>query len=485
VKVRHNVWKSILIVCLLFSVVAIFVCFIADSECYEWLFVLPFTYCICSMILLTQRMSLTGTIINLCAFLRYVLIPIMQSLFPVYGFSSFSCTDTETINKAIALMCYELIVITIFITIYLQLHRNVESLSKQDHEDVILNRFDTSHNHYGAILIFIVFSVLLVCVSPVTLQQISFIAIRSNTTSRIGSVSASSSTLDMIARQFFVIGFLSLFVICVLKLKQSKLKETTALNISLLCAAACTSIIISEQRSSQVYCAFAAIILLIQVYPQKKKKIIRTIGIVFIIVILLLSAYKTFYAFKYGSYSAAIANSNFSPYSITQTLEIYLLGPQTVASAIKFNMAYPSFSSIGQLFYDICRSTIGISFFVKDGGRALTSAQYNLFVTRGASTSGYLLPITAQGYIVFGAVFAPILICLCIWLAFKIEKKMFNSKSAYVTFFSAYVYVRLATCIISSNLNTVLNAISSILISAGLIYLIQFSISKMTHKNDA
>lgn len=479
-KISKNKISGAHIAFLTVSVITIFVCAFKAEALYARIFVLPLTYFLCSLTLSVQRKrSLTVCIFDFCAFLRYVILPFFESLYPVYGFSAYKCYNQELITKSIFLMSYELVFLTMFILFILTVLRAKYNKPKKIVPSTSSLRFDSSSNDFRAVWIFVALSAALVVIRPSTLQQISFIAIKSDTGIRLGAEASQASTVDMIARQIFIVGFLSLFVVLAYKLRNANIGDRKALNVSLLLAVLCTCVIISEQRSSQVYCAFATIVLLIQLYPEKKRKIIRIISAAGVLIIALLSVYKTFYAFRYGSYAGAVAAAGFSFKSLTQTLETYLLGPQSVASALDFQNAYPQYSSIKQLIFDILRSTIGVNFFVKNSGTRLTSAQYNLFVTGGNSTSGYLLPISAQGSIVFGMVLSPLLMCVILRIAFYLENKMFNTKSAYLSFFMAYVYIRLATCLVSSNINTVLNALSSVLISAGIVYFIQHVLSKV------
>ena len=463
------------------SIVALIICLLNPQTTYVYVVILPLFFIVCFVFLLMPscKKSLTAKIATFCLFLRYSALPAVQSINPVYSFSSYSCTDEKIIGKAVSLMCYELIVLSAFIALYTYTHKKVDTTNlKLNSND---NRFIKQKNRYSAIFLFSIVAIILGILNPKVIKQISFIFIKSNSDGRMGQISASSNSIDMIMRQIFVIGVLSLFVITVVRLKNKYYQRfpKMVIRLSLVGALCCTCMIIAEQRSSQIYCAFASIILLIQLFPKEKNKITKIMIGGAAIVLIMLTIYKTFYAFNYDSYADAIANSSSDMSDLVQTMEIYLLGPITVASAIEFGAIYSGLS-LGQLLFDIGRSTIGVSFLVKSQNFVMTSASYNLFVTAGRSASGYLLPITGQGYIFLGFILSPILICICIYFAFRCERLMFSSKSAYVVYFSAYVFIRLSTCMVSSNLNTVLNAVSSIMISAGVIYIMQWFLNKLT-----
>lgn len=466
--------------CLIASIIAIFLCFFKGKGAYQYIGFLPFVFTVCYLLILLPlgRKSFTVKIISLCAFLRYVVLSVFQSIQPIYSFSGYTIHDMGLISKAIALMCYELVFVSLFIKFYFSIKH---SGSEKSGMKYVKQRFTSKKNKHGLIFAFSFCAILYSLVNPNLMRQISFLVIRSNTSVRMGMNAASSSSSDMISRQVFVTAILSMVVIAItlLRTKVYKKHPKFAFRCSILLTVLCTCMIISEQRSSQVYCAFAAVILLIQLYPEKKRRIIAIIGVTAGAVLIMLSIYKTFYAFMYSSYADAIANSDMGLESMVQSLEIYLLGPVTVASAIEFASLGTFSFSLPQLFFDFGRSTIGISFMLKDSDRTLTSVAYNQFITGGRADSGYLLPITGQGYDFLGFLFAPILICFLFYLAFKIEKIMFKSGSTYVVFFSAYVYIRVATCMVSSNLNSVLVAVSTVVISAGMIFAVQYILAMM------
>ncbi|WP_454970514.1 hypothetical protein [Dorea sp.] len=455
------------------SIVVTVVCIICAKGMYSSIWFLPLTFCGCLIFLIDSgKRSLTVKIATFCMFLRYVVLSLFQSISPTFGFSDFHCTDTENINKAIGLMCYELI----FISIYFQFYTSHFSTKVEPFDD---KKFSKNKNTYYAIFLFSIFAIGIGFLVPNALKDISFLVVKSNTGVRLNA--SVSSTMDMMIRQIFIVGILSLFVVTTMYLKNnySRRHPKLALNITLLFGLACTSMIVSEQRSSQVYCGFATLILLIQVYPKYRKKIMKTVILGAGFVLVMLTIYKTFYAFNFSSYSEAIMQSSRDLTDFVSTLEIYLLGPLTVASVISFGNVMVT-HSIFQLLFDLCRSTVGISFLVKSSNLLLTSENYNLYITKGRSLFGYLMPITTEGYLFLGFAMAPILICICFYFAFKIEKIMFRSKSAYVIFFSAYIYIRLATCMVSSNINTVLTSASIMIISAGLVYLIQWIMNQIT-----
>lgn len=415
--------------------------------------------------------SMTVVIIAICAAFRYVLLPIMHSISPVYSFSRFTVNDIVTLNYAIILMCYELIFVSIYLFAYINRKKTlINNNLKHDGK-----KFDFEHNRYGIVLMFSVVAIMTIVFYPQVLSQISFMSIRVNTAQRIGLLAAESSSFDSIMKQVFVTALLALYVVAVTAVKKRIYHRNPkfTFSISMLFTFLIIGVIVSEQRSTQIYSAFAGVILMSQLFPEKKKTTAWIVGGFAVLILTVLSIYKVFYAFEYESYADALRHSNYTIEEFTKDLEIYLLGPVTVASSLLFSKTREFLFDITQLLYDFGRSTIGISFFLKNTNLILTSEAYNQFVSNGIYKSGFLLPITGQGYAFFGFILSPMLICIFYSVAIRLENLIKSSKSTYVVFFVSYAYIRLATSMVSANLNSVVIASSTVAISAGSIYLSQ------------
>lgn len=473
---RHSfIFFGVNVICYLASIFCIMT---NNFEGYQLLAILPLIYSIVFTLiffpLMYSKKSYTVKIFAICCALRYILLPMLQSKYPVYGFSSFSTMDIEVLQHAILLLAYELIACGIFFMIFF-LVKNKWYINSKNERRIYFK------DGKGVIMSFVVISMVTTFIFPNTLDLVSFFVLKSGSGIRAGSVE--NSTFDMLLRQIFLIGQFSLYILFINKMKDkytikpSKKYLIGALVFTLLNL----GIIVGEQRSSQIYFAFASIYLLITCFPKHQKQITKVVLGAAIIVLVLMTVYKEFYAFRYDSYLDALSSNRIDMYEITETAEIYLLGPQSVAAAILFGKN-SNLIHIGRLLFDFARSFIGVSFFVKDMDMYTTSNLFNLFVTNGRSLSGYLLPITSQGHIYFGNLFSPILMILFLRIALYIEKIFRTSNSIYVVFFSSYFYIRAATCIVSSNINSVVTAGSLILMSAGIINLVQWVLGKLTKK---
>lgn len=474
---RHSfVFFGINILCVISSVI----CIIANNfEGYALLAILPLVYGIVFNIiffpLIYVKKSYTVIIFSACCFLRCVLLPVLQSLYPVYGFSSFSTMDTGILQKSILLMAYELIVCSVFLMIFFLVKKDKQGINKTKDRKIYFK------DGKSVIICFVTISLITLVVFPQSLKSINFFIMQSGTGTRISS--SENSTLDMLLRQIFIIGQLSLYVLVINRMKNryEKLQKNKYIVISLLFTIINLGIIVGEQRSVQVYFAFASVYLIGLSFPKYKNKLTKIIVFAAIMVLVLMTIYKQFYAFRYDSYIDALSHNSIDMFEVTRTAEIYLLGPQSVAAGILLGNDTSLFS-MGRLIYDFMRSFIGLSFLVKDIDMLTTSNLFNLFVTNGRMISSYLLPITAQGYLYFGLILSPVLMIGFLKVSLYLEKVFLNSQSIYVTFFAAYAFIRSATCIVSANINSVITAISLIIMSAGLVYLGQWIIGKLTRQ---
>lgn len=442
---------------------------------YENIWLLPFSYFVCFNLcfkcLIRKYNSLTVKIVSITAFLRYVLLALLLVCKPSYRVSEFYCYDSELLTKSLLFMNYELIIISLFFTLYYAMNGRkmllYQSVSYQKERVLYFN------DNRGVLVskAYIVISLLICLLFPSVFDYVNFFKLDVGTSTRVSGIELKA--FDLFLRQLLQIAILLSFTLIALYNRKCFLKRggNKYIYISLVAAFFCISLIIGEQRSVQVYTVFATIFFMRLLYPSYKKMITNILLIAATVILLLLSIYKTFYAFNYTSYGDALIDSNFAENLISYQGEIYLLGPQTVAAAMK---VYDSFDlGIGTFLFDIFRSFMGLNFFVKDMSIESTSVVFNNFVSSNSMSNGYLLPISSQGLIYFGFIFGPLLICFFYWITLILEKKMYTCKVPFLVFFMSYVYIRYSTCLISTNINTIITMSSSILLFVGLIYLIQ------------
>lgn len=450
----------------IFSIFTIIYCASHPTFGYEYLFLLPLffeiIFCFSIFTILKNNASLTFRIVGIVAFMRYALLPLLIAINPNYHVAQYYCSDGQLISAAILYMCYELFFVYIFFLL-----KSYEKRSKLNYEIINITDYANSNK---SIKIYLVFAIFILLLRPSTFNHLNFFKLDSSTMSRVGSVEL--STIDYFFREVLLVSILLVFVLIAYNssLKFYYTRKNKFLYTAIIGAILCVSIIVGEQRSQQVYTGFACIYLMRKFFPEYKKKITALLCIAAAFVLVLLSIYKTFYAFNYTSYIDAIAQSDTEGLASYQG-EIYLLGPISVASAL--DMKENAYYDLGNFVYDFFRSTMGLNFFVKDSNLESTSVIYNKFVSGGTLTNGFLLPISVHGALYLGYLLGPLLICLFYSIALYLEKLMIKSKYCFVQFFAAYVFIRFSTCMVACNVNTLLTMSSLILIFVLPVYFIQ------------
>lgn len=449
-----------------FSISSFLFCILNRIRGFELLFLLPLLFEILfyfsSLSILKRETSLTFKIVGIIAMIRYCLLPVLIIAEPNYHIAEYYCTDMSYISKAILYMCYELLFIYIFFLINSNTSRNQ------------IKAKNAYINANKSIKFYLVFAFIILLSNPSTFGYLNFFKLDSSTASRVGSIDL--STTDYILRQILLMSILLSFIIIAhwSSHKYSLTNKKKYIFIAVIGAIFCISTIVGEQRSNQVYTGFACIYIMRKLFPDHKKQISSILCSIAILVLALLSIYKTFFAFNYNSYIDAITQSS-SENLVSYQGEIYLLGPISVASALEMKDTWHF--NFNNLIYDFFRSTIGLSFLVKDSGIDSTSVIYNEFVSHGTLKNGYLIQISAHGALYFGYIFGPILICIFYKIALFLERLMDKSKYLFVQFFAAYVYIRFSTCMVSCNINTLLTMSSIILLFTLPVYLIQKAIT--------
>lgn len=449
--------SAVKVVINLISFIVLLFCLNTHPTGYEFIFLLPLSFLLCFNFLLFPTWKRTGSITIVCiivtAFIRYVLLACSYSLDPCYNINDFYCKDSTSLSAAILYMCYELLFIACFCFLFFK-KRNGYLLCRN--QQFIYGLTNNSYCYF-----YVIFCIAMVLSHPVVFNNIHFLRLATDTGDRVAAQEL--DTTELIVRQFFQVGLLLMFTILVghwAEKYQITYKKKYFI-ASLILALLIVSVIVGEQRAVQIYTAFTAIYFLCRIFPNKKKVVVSSITITVLVVVGLLSIYKTFYAFNSDSYREALSSGISSGFSLSYQFEAYVLGPVSVAASLQLPSTFTP--DIWRLLFDFVRSTIGPSFFVKDLGIDTTTVIYNRFVSHGFYSNGFLLPISAQGAIYLTPVLGPLLICLYYRCSFSLERVMKRTSNPYVCVFLGYMFIRFSTCMISTNINTI-NTMASLTI---------------------
>ena len=238
--------------------------------------------------------------------------------------------------------------------------------------------------------------------------------------------------------------------------------------LSVLCALVFISIISGERRTTQLYKGFTSLYLLLSLYPQKRKKITTSVGIYAILILALMTIYKQFGAFYYGSYSEAIQNAELDRGLSCSNVDAYFYGIDTIAK----NLYYSQLMSIrpSQLLFDFFRNFFGINFFIHGGG-LLTTQMYNAVIYYGDQLTGLLLSSVGYGYLFGGYILAPLATVINVIIVLFLERCLRSAKSFEWQFVFAMAFIRYAFGVLSA-MPPLINYITRMLFINGLIILI-------------
>lgn len=431
------------------------------SSNYDFMILLPMVFLLVygfvyAPMVKEKSIRLSVAAIILFSWLRCAIMPAVGSLSGYYMFLTSYSTVSST-RKAIILMAIEQIVIAVFLLFITQGKRRD---TKQFEPDLKM------HGSIPAYLIFIVFALAFFFVYGETAQVEFFVK------SVAGSVRSGDSvdTAARLATSIFRGGLLYLFLIITEKMRQAYERKDRSLyvNIALLGAVLLVGVIVGERRTSQIYTAFCTIWLLARVFPTRNKRIVITVVSAAGFVLAMLSIYKFFNAFLYDSYSAAFSGVNVDLYWLSSTLDSYFHGIRVVAR----NIGFADIANLGikNFFFDIGRSTFGLSFFIKSGGMMTTSELYNSTLYGGSQSTGMLFSSVAYGYEYFGFLFAPLVTCINVWIIVKLEGLLRRCRSIEMNYILSYVFVRFAFGVFA-NPAPLLSTASTFFVIQGLVFL--------------
>jgi len=415
-----------------------------------------------------RNKSKTVLFFTVCATLKYILMPLFYCIAPIITFSDFTPSDLNDINFGICLMLYELLVLAFCVINFTRKDYNKFNKNRMLFLQKRQYNFLLETNNFFIVL-FIALALFIIAIDPTTITAFSFLFLKADTGIRVSATRLDTS--GALLRTIVLYGIYSAFIVFSVwcAKKYNKNKKRLFLLLALMFALSITMILVREAREIPVYCGYASIVLLTTLFPQKRKTIRFILASVTFIVVLFLTLYKSFYVFHYSSYSEAFFATGLQLEGITRTLEAYLLGPLQYTACIEMantNYTFP----FTRLLYEIFRSTMGTNFLVRQMDMSTTSMIFNEFLTGGRNNHGLLLPITGLGYLYLTPLFAPLLTCIVYRFASIIEYEIDSSRYAFGVFFMSYIYIRLSTCIVCSNLNTVLTISSIVFWIAGTLY---------------
>lgn len=462
-KFKFDAFNALVVISSLFSFIVTLAYFSNFASGYKGMIILPILflilYCFIFQSLRNKGLPFTVYGIIIMQWIRFVLMPpVCAAAGENVGFFYIN-PMTESIEFAILMMIYEMLAISVFSLLWFN-SKKISSISKRKVKGFLLSGNMFVYLIFILLAIIIVFSV----GKNYNLLHFGYIPIQAE---RLGDM---TDTYLVLARQIVIIALFLIFLWTVnyCKIKYEKTSRRIYVDIAIIIAIINVAIIVGERRTAQIYSASISMWILLKTFPMYKKRIFASIGTMALIVLSLMSIYKFFAAFQYGSYIAALSNSNADAGWLSRTLQSYFFGPENIASTIEFSKSIGL--NISNMIFDLSRSTFGISFLLKGKG-GLTSELFNTYIYGKPTVSGHLISGLGYGYIYFGALLSPVIVIINIIISSKVEKKLYESQSYEMVYLIGYIVVRFSTNLFI-NTAPLINYSTMLIGTAGLLFLV-------------
>lgn len=434
------VWGLNVIVLLVGITTCLYVYNNVNAAGYEVLYLLPLCYVLSFTSILShfliKRFNIFLLVFTVISFARYVCLPFLVVYTGYYGGRSPEPPLTDSLHKAIYLMIYELVAISLTILI-MELFLSKKWRKPEDVQVL------SDPSRRDGFLLFAGIGILAVLVIPNAAASVSFFRPKE----ALVEVVSNNSTLSMLGTYLFIIAKQLLFLIgiaaCQKNYRKTKKKRFLVIAVCLLFFN--IGIFVGTNRSDIVLSAIVSLIVFYKIFPEIFKWV--AVGTVSLIggIVTLMGQVRNI---------ASISGGHSSLVDFTDNLQVYFGGPYNVALAIETKLLYPQAHNLSVLFFDIFRPMIGVNIFVKH----LPFYYSNIFFNQRyyyANQETQILPIIGQGNLFFGYLGAPLFSILIVCLAYFLQYKIECTKSLAMFYFLTLVCTRLGMVMGQNTMNIV------------------------------
>lgn len=428
---------------------------------YEYLWILPLVFMLVYRglfmpLIKMNKFKITVYCFIFLAWIRCVVVPCLSSLADVYNGVSYISVSTDAVLMAILLVAYELIIASIFLYLF-------AGTTKQS--PLGLDRELKLFGNPVIYALFILIGIALYIFVGRDMNVIQLFVITVEDGERYGDVvSTNVVLLRTIIKNSIV--FFFIWVVSYCKRKYEAVKSNFYVYAAIAMGIFNVGLIVGERRSMQLYTAFVVIYILITAFTKHRRQILSLVGCAALGILALMSVYKHFNVFSRGSYLDSVQESSMSLSWLAKTTQSYFYGTQNVAiTTMLGDDAYLNFLNI---MYDFGRSVFGLSFLLK-AEMPLTTEVFNTYIYETDTATGHLLSSIGYGYIYFGALLAPIIVCLNLFVSIKLEKFFYRCSSYEMKYISGLLLIRFAASIFAIT-PPLISFATNTLFTAGLLY---------------
>lgn len=382
----------------------------------------------------TRQGRITAGVFLFLQWLRAVLFPMLSA---VSGYLQVSAglIDSSAATKASFLFLFEMVVT--FVVVYLVLRFSKREFHPEENVPIGLR---------GNTFVYIVFVFFALGLYIWLGEKIyTFFSLDLTTDDRASMIDFGVGT-ELKAVVDYGLSFAVILLICYCYKRYSATKNKRFMYCALLVGLARIGIISagSEGRLAVLYPIGTMLILLPRLFQEHKKIIVRSVTLLGVAVLGLMTVYKVFHAFLYDSYMEAIQNTadTFDAYDAATQLDIYFYGVRNIAKNIYVSRYIDL--NVGTFFIDFFRNTFGVHYLLGKYTDSTTIALYNLFIYSGEQAAGHLYSALAYGSTYFSVAFAPLATVINILAVFAMEKWLRRMKSIDSIYVVGLAYTRMA-----------------------------------------
>lgn len=415
------------IIIVLSIICTLYVFYLEKIPQYQYITLLPLSFFITYIIFLSRiikhKVSVFNIVFIVFMFFRYCIMSVGMALCGI-TVDIYDVPKKEVYTESILIMVYELLILS-FVLYYLNYKKSKNSIKK------ISTKYNSSYFIY---YIFILFVFVLCLIKPEVLSCIN-ILIPSN--EKINLYNKFDEFEQLISLLVIVCKNL-IFIILINKItKLYKSNSNIGLYIlSLVLLIINISIFYSVNRMEIIITAIASFLIINSGIFKKYLKI--TTSIAFILLIILIPIVTETRNMQLINNKKDIINS------LTETMQLYQGGLDSVAVAIKTSYDFDEHRNLEEFVYNLLRPVIGINMFFKNSDHELVNSYFNYNIFGSYNLEALIIPFIGQSYFFCGYVAAPLFMCIFLLLGYKLDKIARTTECTEIKFFMYMCVIRLA-----------------------------------------